>query len=93
MQRAMLIHSQNVTSLAQASLLAKDIQNSLKFPSEGKFIAKAGEQSRCQPEDIVTNTNTTKDPKDKSVIGESSKQGAKGMQCYNCHGHSYFVAQ
>jgi len=65
-QRAMLIHSQNMTSLAQTSLLALDIKNSLKFSSEHRFISKAVEQSRCQPEDTVRpNTNITKDPKAK----------------------------
>ena len=50
-QRAMLIHSQNMTFLAQASQLAQDIENSLKFPSVRRLISKPGEQSRRQPED------------------------------------------
>ena len=92
--RVMLIHSQNVTSLVQASQLAQDIKDSLKFYSECRFIAKVREQSRRQPDDTVRpNTNTTKDPKGKSVIGESSKQGAKGMQCYRCHDYSHVDAQ
>jgi len=78
-QRAMLIHSQNVTSMAQGSQLAQDIYNSFKFCSEHMFFPEAGKQSRRQPEDTVRpNTNTIKDSKGKSMIGESSKQSAKG---------------
>jgi len=78
-QCTMLIHSRNVTSLAQASQLAQDIDNSHKFSLECRFVLKVGEQFRRQPENTVrASTNTTKNPKDKSVIGESSKQGAKG---------------
>jgi len=38
-----------MTSLAQASQLAQDIENSLKFSLEHWFILKAGKQSRRQP--------------------------------------------
>jgi len=77
--RGMLIHSQNMTSLAPASQLAQDIENSLKFSSEHSFIPKVREHSKRQPEVTVKpNFSTTKNPKGKSVIGESSKQGAKG---------------
>ena len=77
--RGMLIHSQNMTSLTLASQLVQDIENSLKFSSKHSFIPKVREQSKRQPEVTVKpNFSTTKNPKGKSVIGESSKQDAKG---------------
>ena len=39
-QCTMLIHSRNVTSLAQASQLAQDIDNSHKFSLECRFVLK-----------------------------------------------------
>jgi len=46
------------------------------------------------PEDTIKpNTNITKDPKGKSMIGGSAKQGAKVTQCHRCHGYGHIVAQ
>jgi len=69
----------------------QDIENSLKFSKERRFIHKAGEQSRRQPVD--TARPNTRDPKGKSVIDESSKQGAKGTQCYRCHDYGHVAAR
>ena len=67
----MLIHSHKVETLKHASQLAQNIETSLRFSSEHRFIPTA-EQPR-------SNTHATRDPKDKSTIGESSKN-VKGSQ-------------
>ena len=66
----MSIHSHKIKTLEQVNHLAQDIQTSLKFSSECRVIPKAEEQPS-------PNTHATRDPKDKSVIGETSKN-AKG---------------
>ena len=59
--RAMFIHSYKIETREQASQLTQD---SLRVSSERRIIPKVGEQSNL-------NTHTTRDPKGKSVIGES----------------------
>jgi len=61
----MFIHSYKIETLEQASQLAQDIATSLTFSTERRVIPKAGEQPS-------PSTHTTRDPKDKAVIGESS---------------------
>jgi len=64
------------------------------FSLEHRFIPKVREQFRHQPRNTIRpNANTTKDPKGMLVIGESSKQGAKGMLCYKCHGYAHVAAE
>jgi len=70
----MFIHSQKIETLEQASQLTQDIETSLRFSSEHRIFSKAREQPN-------PNTNTTKEPKGKSVIGESSRS-AKGSQYF-----------
>ena len=78
-QRAMFIHSHKIETLEQASQPAQNIETSFRFFSERRAISKAGEEPN-------PNTNTTKDPKGKSVIGESSKS-VKNSQCFKCQGY------
>ena len=62
----MFIHSHKIEILEQASQLTQDKKTSLRISSERKIIPKAGEQPRSK-------THTIRDPKSKSVIGESSR--------------------
>jgi len=65
-QWAMIIHSQPIMTLALANQLAQNIEALLKSSSERRFFPKAREQFRHPPETTTrSNTNTTKDPKDK----------------------------
>ena len=68
----MFIHSHKIEK--HASQLAQDIETSFMFSSECWVISKAEEQ-------FSPHTHTTRDPKDKYVIGEYSKN-AKGSQCF-----------
>ena len=69
-----VIHSHKIETLEQASQLAQDIETSLRLSSKRRVILKAGKQPGL-------NTHTTRDSKDKSMIGESSRN-AKGSQCF-----------
>ena len=93
-QWARAIHSQTIRTLAQANRLAQYIDASLKASSECRFVSKAGEQYRLPPEaNIRPNTNTTKDPKDKSVIGEPSRQTISGTKCFRCYEYGHVAAR
>jgi len=84
-QRAIFIHSHKIKTLEQASQLAQDIETSLRFSSQRRVIPKVRKQSS-------PNTHATRDPKSKSVIGESSKN-VKCSQCFKCQGYDHVVAQ
>ena len=72
-QWAMIIHSQTIRILAHANQLAQDIDASLKASLDRRFVSKAREEYRCPPEtNTWHNTNTTKDPNDKSIICDLS---------------------
>ena len=56
---------------------------SLKSSSERGFVVKVGKQYRHAPEaNTRPNTNITKNPKDKSVIGEPSRQTTSGTSAF-----------
>ena len=80
----MFIHHK-IENLEQASQLAQDIETSLRFFSERRVFSKAGEQPSSK-------THTTRDPKGKSVIGESSRN-TNGSQCFKCQGYSHVAGQ
>ena len=67
---------------------------SLKVFTEHRFVLKAREQYR-RPTGTNTrpNTNTTKNPKDKSVIGEPSRQTTLRTKCLRCHQYGHVAAQ
>ena len=68
----MFIHFHKIATFEKASQLAQDIKTSLRFSSKRRVIPKVEEQAS-------PNTRAIRDPKNKFVIGESSKN-AKGSQ-------------
>lgn len=90
-QQAMHIYSSNVDFLAQACQLAKHIDYLSLSPNA--LTSKARKQSRPPHENNVKpNTQTTRDPKGKSVIGESSKQDAISVEYFKCHEYGHIAA-
>ena len=81
----MFIHSHEIETLEQASKLAKDIKPILCF-------LQNVESSRKPQSNLAPNTYTNRDPKGKSVIGESSRN-AKGSQCFKCQCYDHVAAQ
>jgi len=76
------------------SQLAQDIQTSLKASSQRRFLLKIRAQYR-RPTETNTrpSTNTIKDPKDKSVIGEPSKQTTSEIKYFQRHENDHVAAQ
>ena len=61
------------------SNLAQDLEISFRFPYERRFPSKTEKQPRRQFErSTKPDTPTTKDPKGKFVIGESSQVSTNG---------------
>jgi len=81
----MFIHSHKIETLERVSQLVQDIETFLRFSSERRVIFKAGEQPS-------PNSHNTRDPKGKSVIGESSRN-TKGSQCFKCQDYSHVASQ
>ena len=81
----MFIHSHKIETLEQESQLAQDIETSLKFSSKCSVIPKAREQPN-------PHTHTTRDPKGKFVVGESSRN-TKGIRCFKCQDYGHVTAQ
>jgi len=93
-RRAMLANSYHMSLLIDAFQLAHDLEISLRFPSDRRFPSKTEQQLGRQFESSTKpGTSTGKDPKGKSVIGESSQQGTKGTMRFRCQGFSFFAAQ
>ena len=84
-QRVMFIHSHKIETLEQTRQLTQDIKASLGFSSEGRVNPKAREQ-------LNPNNHATRDPKRKSVVGESSRN-TKGGQCFKCQGYGHVAAR